>query len=417
MKAYYSQTLQKGIELLYFQPFPERYPEGVQLIEQALESGEADAYFFLARCYGWGDGNIPEDERHAYLLFKAGIERGSDLCILGADRLNSLNSEVKKVMSHTLEQAVAAVQSRAEDGDPMSQWLLGSFYFWGDILLSLQKPAQEDFDKTERDNAHKALEWFTAAARLGCIPAFGCVFNSLVHGQNGVAQDIPSALQFAESFHGDKPDLYGYYDAIAAEYAKLGQNSDAIRWYEKGVARHQPACCNHLGLLYLYGNGGLPENNREAFAMFQRAADGGDIQGIYNLGRCYCFGWGTIADHAKALPLFANAAAHGLTEAKRFLASIYYEGRCGVARDDKKAFTYAQEAAAEGDCAAQLLLGKCYLYGRGTRQDFVAARKWLQSSVDVHNADALKCLEELQQHERSGNTAPIFFPLLQLLVD
>lgn len=66
MGRFYSDTLEKGIRLLYFQADPSQYPRGIKLLEQAVQAEEPDAFYFLARCYAWEDGNVPEDiKKHA----------------------------------------------------------------------------------------------------------------------------------------------------------------------------------------------------------------------------------------------------------------------------------------------------------------------------------------------------------------
>ena len=89
MENYYSDTLREGLRLLYFQADQSRFPEGVRLLEEAVANEEPHAFYFLARCYGWGDGNVKENDKKARQLSKRGIELGSDLCVLGADRMRS----------------------------------------------------------------------------------------------------------------------------------------------------------------------------------------------------------------------------------------------------------------------------------------------------------------------------------------
>ncbi len=51
MSKYYSETLDQALKLLYFQADSGKFPEGVRLLEKAVNNGEADACYFLARCY------------------------------------------------------------------------------------------------------------------------------------------------------------------------------------------------------------------------------------------------------------------------------------------------------------------------------------------------------------------------------
>ena len=65
MERYYSDTLCQGLRLIYFQSDSSKFAEGVQLLEMATANEEPHAFYFLARCYGWGDGNVKDDERKA----------------------------------------------------------------------------------------------------------------------------------------------------------------------------------------------------------------------------------------------------------------------------------------------------------------------------------------------------------------
>lgn len=56
---------------------------------------------------------------------------------------------------------------------------------------------------------------------------------------------------------------------------------------------------------------------------------------------------------------------------------------------------YAEQAANQGDAAAQLMLGKAYFDGTGTRTkvpDMVSARRWLEGAAEKKNAPAMYLL-------------------------
>ena len=151
MGKFYSDTLEEAIKLIYFQSNPARYPEGVKLLEKAVADGEADAYYFLARCYAWEDGDVPEDELKARQLSRDGIAKGSDLCVLGADRMNALQGDVQAAMKKPLRESFDVVLKKAEEGEPMAQYAVGLFYFWGDMLVDIQQPATpQDAAKLEK---------------------------------------------------------------------------------------------------------------------------------------------------------------------------------------------------------------------------------------------------------------------------
>lgn len=65
MSKYYSETLDQALKLLYFQADSGKFPEGVRLLEKAVNNGEADDCYFLARCYAWEDGNVKYSRKKA----------------------------------------------------------------------------------------------------------------------------------------------------------------------------------------------------------------------------------------------------------------------------------------------------------------------------------------------------------------
>ena len=203
------------MRLIYFQADPALFPQGVKLVEQAVVAGEPDAYYYLARCYAWEDGNVEGDERKAKELYKKGIALGSDLCVLGADRMGALNEEMKTVMVRSLRESYDAVLKMAEAGDPMAQYTVGLFYFWGDMLFRFQKPSKGEFDRCEKENAQVALKWFCRSAEQGCIPAFRNAFNGMRGGINSIPKDPKEALRWAESVK-DKVDMRDYYYRVPA---------------------------------------------------------------------------------------------------------------------------------------------------------------------------------------------------------
>ena len=66
-----------------------------------------------------------------------------------------------------------------------------------------------------------------------------------------------------------------------------------------------------LGRSYYYGEDGAPKDEEKAFRWFSRAAEGDSIAAQYYLGVCYVRGIGTEKDMARGAELFAAAADEG----------------------------------------------------------------------------------------------------------
>ncbi len=393
MERFYSNTLCRGLRLLYFQADPSLFAEGVQLLEKAVADEEPHAFYFLARCYGWGDGNVAENEKKAKKLSKRGIELGSSLCVLGADRMDILKGDIKNAMKGTLKDAFDDVMAMAQSGEPMAQYAIGLFYFWGDMYLNFQKPAKENFSKCEKENAAQALKWFRLSSAQGCLPSFRNAFNSVRNGVNGVTKDLEEALRWAETMDG-KVDMRDYYHSFILEYQKLKRYDDAIRWCERGVRDGVSVCAVNLGLVYLYGDRGADADYEKALQLFNKAALAGDEYGSYNAGRCYYHGWGCAADYNEAFRLFDQSYRGGHQAVKSYLAQCYFYGR-GTLVNYEMAVRMMNMLINENQNYPKELMGYCCLYGQGIATDMVRGKRLLEEAAQENNGQAWMFLGDM----------------------
>ena len=87
-----------------------------------------------------------------------------------------------------------------------------------------------------------------------------------------------------------------------------------------------------LGRSYYYGEDGAPRDGEKAFEWFGRAAEGGSIAAQYYLGLCYSREVGTDKDLVRAAELFMAAAEEGYPPAITELGLCYELGH-GVEMD------------------------------------------------------------------------------------
>ena len=395
MGNFYSDELERGIMLLYFQPDASKYPEGVELIKKAAEKEEPDAFYFLARCYAWGDGGVKDSDAKAKKYSKRGIELGSDLCVLGADRFDGLHGELKAAMKHSLADSFEAVERKARSGDPMAQYAVGLFYYWQDIS-ALQKPAsREEYDRNEIRNGPESHKWFRMAAKCGCIPAFQNVYRSLAFGGNGIAQDLTAALAFVEEAK-DYVKIDGSScRSIAEQYEKLGNHALRVDWLNRGAAVKYSPCVNDLGRLYQNGKV-VPRDDARAFAYFKEAAELGNEYGLYNIGWSLYNGRGVPENRAEAFSYFEKAAEAGHSNAQYFVSTYYFEGSYGVQQDYQKCRKWAEKSARQNNNRPKYYLGYFYLYGVGTMTNYQLALRYLtEFTNEYEDGDAYRCMGEI----------------------
>lgn len=381
MGRFYSDELEEGIRLLYFQTDKSKYPEGIRLIEKAAENNEPDAFYFLARCYAWGDGGFAdskENDKKAIELSKRGAELGSRLAVLGADRFCELES-VLPYMNCTHVEAFEEVMRMANEGNAMAMYAVGLVYYWGDVA---ELPKYDLHSK--KDNSMVGIRWFERAAREGCVPSFENAYISRRNGKNDVPVDIPAAIAFLESVQ-NKCQIPVYLcPNIGNDYEKVKRLDKMIEWYQRGMDGGDSTSVYNLAMSYESGNG-VAKDETKAFELFHKAAEMGRTDAKRSVGRCYFYGIGTPEDKVKALEWFRKAAENRDGYSQYHIAKCYDEGIGGVAQDFAQSRSWAEKAVQNGNNNAKYYVGKGYFYGYGVMQNYSIA---FRNLLGIKNADA-----------------------------
>lgn len=106
-------------------------------------------------------------------------------------------------------------------------------------------------------------------------------------------------------------------------------------------------------------------------------------------------------DFRAALAELAPLADAGNSKAQFYVAQIYLRG-LGVARDESKAATYLQRAAAQSNAGAQSTLGILYLQGRGVGKDEATGADLIRRAADAGLPEAQHNLGVLVRDGRAG---------------
>lgn len=153
---------------------------------------------------------------------------------------------------------------------------------------------------------------------------------------------------------------------------------------------------NLLGVLYTKGFGTGKDMDR-AFELFKKAAEKGDINAQYNLGRLYKTGApNQKIDFDKAITWFKRAAANGHQRATYSLGYLHYKG-LGVPQDYKKAVAWFSKSS---DPMAIHFLGLSHYQGYGVPANKEKALELLLEN-DIPNSRTL--LTYIQQDQKKKN--------------
>ena len=124
-----------------------------------------------------------------------------------------------------------------------------------------------------------------------------------------------------------------------------------------------------------------------------RAAEQGDADAQYNLGRMYQNGYGVAQDDAEAAKWFHKAAEQEHALGQNRLGLMYYYGQ-GVNKDYAEAAKWIRKIAEQGNVSGQYNLGFMYYYGQGVNKDYAEAAKWIRKAAARGHAGAKRMLEE-----------------------
>ena len=160
---------------------------------------------------------------------------------------------------------------------------------------------------------------------------------------------------------------YKQYPAALSEFTYLAEEGNPIASY-------------YLGKIYQEGLG-TPKNLVRAYNLFSAANAGYYFPATAELGKMLLEGSPQLpADVQQALVLLKKAANAGESDATYELGRAYALG-IGVEANLNYAYGYYLIAALKGHMKAQYALANLYLEGRGIPQNYASALKWLTRSA------------------------------------
>ena len=377
MGRFFSDRVETALKYIYYDLAAGRGREGFQLLQQAVQEGDADACCLLARClygpeYTWPGHGFPVDDRAGDELMRRSVLGGSAMGALLSLRSGVMDRQLAQAMPMTLQEAFDTVLDKAEHGEPFCQMLIGNVYFWGDFA-AIQGRTREDFDSDDavqsylRENYAKCEDWLWRAYRNGVSLASLNLGNFYRSGKQGLISPRPEQEREVERYGAEK----GYPDAMYFyAYTLINEKKD---------------------------DEGLP--------LYRRSAELGEPRAFFMAGWSYELGRGVEKDVRRAADYYQRALAAPIQSkigpANR-LGAFYYNGDV-VEQDYAKAFqllkwAYDQDTSSNWGA---YYLGACCAHGRGTQQDYVQARKFLEM-VDWDNRNAFYLLGYLYARGLGG---------------
>ena len=123
-------------------------------------------------------------------------------------------------------------------------------------------------------------------------------------------------------------------------------------------------------------------------AEYERAAQTGDAEAEFQLGRAYLRGQGVDKDPEKALDWMKKAASHGHADGLGAMGYFYAMGVV-VPKDDAAAAEWFRKGAEKGSAKAQLNFGLALAKGKGVEANPSEGLKWIDKAVEQELPEAI----------------------------
>jgi uncharacterized protein len=153
------------------------------------------------------------------------------------------------------------------------------------------------------------------------------------------------------------------YDSVRLAAALDALTAQTFPDWEKQARAGDPVAQNVVGMAYKYGDV-VPQNHSQSLHWFKQAAQQGDADAQFNLGRIYGKATGAVYGKQRAVPRddvtaafwYRKAAEQNYGPAQLNLGQMYAEGSPSFPRDLGQAYFWTQLSAVDGDQAASAQL-------------------------------------------------------------
>ncbi len=207
-------------------------------------------------------------------------------------------------------------------------------------------------------NHTEAIPAFEKAASLNEPYANYYLFLFYTNGW-GVKKDVDKANKFLQQSA-----------KLGCEEALLSLGEQYLSWYAE-VRRVSES----------------KDNLSKAMDCFNRAAEYGNSEAIFNLGEIYRKYGKEETSNQKSLQYYKKAALLGNEDGQYWLAT-YYQNGIELEKDEKLAFVWYEKSAEQGNAEAQNMLGRCYEEGWGINKDNTKAFEWFKKAAEQGSATA-----------------------------
>lgn len=369
----------------------------IEWLERAADSGQPVAQNDLGMYHASGK-LVAKDSRRALELLKLSAEQGEPTAMYNLAYFHEMGINCDQDMATAKKWYIIA----AEKGDAQACYRVAKMYSKGHYL-----PADLD----------RAVHFYTVAAKKrhasACHElALHLLANTASANNAQAGMDLmrtAAQMQHTKSLHqlgklysrpessiNEQKDAILYFKRAAAQgsvdsmyelaklYDEIFDFRRALKYFLKSARRRHPEAAFRVGSAYHVGHG-CEENHTTAFEWYQTAANLGNSEAQYALGKMYQLGvFPAPKDAEKAIELYTSSS--NLKNHKATVSLALVNLKTG---DYKAALPRLIIASTAGLPEAQFHLGIAYQLGNLVTQDYSKAFDLLYSSSNADYLDAI----------------------------
>ncbi len=378
------------------------YASAVAMLEQAVQSGNANAAYVLGRWLERGIGKAEPDYKKAEYWYRYAL-RGqvgeAAIALVSLYKRGYVTPPSAESQKELAALGISLLRQRTDRGDSSAAFRLGRVYALGQGV---------EIDRVE------ARKWYDVAAALGSISALKemaalasredndperaaqYMIKAAKSGSMNAAVELGRKLKSQQGYYLDVSDEeaniwveraaslgnISAIDILTDRLLEQGRNAEAVAYLEQAARRGSVDSYLKLYQLHKAGQGVQADVGR-ARQYFESAMRARELRASEKerLGSMMLVPTEPIFDVKRGIRLIEEAANAGSASAMASLANLYQKGGV-VAMNNKKAFQWREKAAQAGDVASVLALSLMYEEGKVVPRDRKKANILLNKTLN-----------------------------------
>ena len=282
-----------------------------------------------------------------------------------------------------LSESLEVITELAESGVPASQNTLGCMY--------------RDGTSVER-NLELAIYWFEEAVKRDNDEAKINLADMIVSGVKTDDRERALDLYMSAAQKGNRDARAKLSRLLTKERADVGK--ELIDDFKKLLLTENPQLYYEYGDL-LMKTAWNNEDRTEALEWFQRSADGGNVNAMYQIAIIYRDGNGPKRDSIKHVEWLKKAAENGHAQSQLMLGNMYRDG-VKVESDESEAFKWYRMAAENNNPDAIYQVAMMYRDGKGVDKNKDESDRWLRLYSEHNLFRQINILADSFSHSKNG---------------